>query len=109
VILFTVIVSFIASAFFKKINVYDAFIEGAKEGFSVAINIIPYLVAILVGIGVFRVSGALNIVVEGLGAFFGFLGFQYGFCSGFAGSINDAAQWRRCQGNDGGYSKKRTV
>ncbi|QHT67938.1 spore maturation protein [Rhodocytophaga rosea] len=79
VILFTVIVSFIASAFFKKINVYDAFIEGAKEGFSVAINIIPYLVAILVGIGVFRVSGALNIVVDGLGAFFKFLGFNTDF------------------------------
>jgi spore maturation protein SpmA len=79
VILFTVIVSFIASAFFKKINVYDAFIEGAKEGFTVAINIIPYLVAILVGIGVFRVSGALNIVVDGLGAFFGFLGFNTDF------------------------------
>jgi spore maturation protein SpmA len=76
VILFTVIVSFIASAFLKKINVYDAFIEGAKEGFSVAINIIPYLVAILVGIGVFRVSGALNIIVDGLGVFFGFLGFN---------------------------------
>lgn len=79
VILFTVIVSFIASAFVKKINVYDAFIEGAKEGFSVAINIIPYLVAILVGIGVFRVSGALTLVVDALGAFFGFLGFNTDF------------------------------
>lgn len=79
IILFSVIVSFIASAFFKKINVYDAFIEGAKEGFSVAINIIPYLVAILVGIGVFRVSGALNIMVDGLGAFFSFLGFNTDF------------------------------
>jgi spore maturation protein SpmA len=79
VILFTVIISFIASAFFKKINVYDAFIEGAKEGFTVAVTIIPYLVAILVSIGVFRVSGALNIVVDGLGAFFAFLGFNTDF------------------------------
>lgn len=79
VLLFTVIVSFIASAFLKKINVYEAFIEGAKEGFSVAITIIPYLVAILVAIGVFRASGALDILVNALGAFFGFLGFNTDF------------------------------
>jgi spore maturation protein SpmA len=79
VLLFSVIVSFIASAFLKKINVYETFIEGAKEGFSVAITIIPYLVAILVAIGVFRASGALDIVVNGLGALVGFLGFNTDF------------------------------
>jgi spore maturation protein SpmB len=79
VLLFSVIVSFILSAFLKKINVYDAFIEGAKEGFSVAITIIPYLVAILVAIGVFRASGALDILVNGLGALIGLLGFNTDF------------------------------
>jgi spore maturation protein SpmA len=79
VLLFTVIISFITSAFLKKINVYDAFIEGAKEGFSVAITIIPYLVAILVAIGVFRASGALDILVDGLGAFISLLGFNTDF------------------------------
>lgn len=79
VLLFTVIVSFITSAFLKKINVYEAFIEGAKEGFSVAITIIPYLVAILVAIGVFRAAGALDILVNGLGAFIGLLGFNTDF------------------------------
>jgi spore maturation protein SpmA len=67
VILFSVIVAFIALAWLRKVNVYDAFIEGAKEGFAVAINIIPYLVAMLVAIGVFRASGALDMVVNGIG------------------------------------------
>ncbi len=66
VILFSIIVSFISLALVRKVNVYDAFIEGAKEGFSVAITIIPYLVAILVAIGVFRVSGAMDMVVNAL-------------------------------------------
>ena len=60
VILFTVIISFIGAGVKKKINVYDTFIEGAKEGFKTAVMIIPYLVAILVGIGMFRASGALD-------------------------------------------------
>lgn len=50
----------------RKINVYDAFIDGAKEGFSVAIKIIPYLVAILVAVGVFRAAGAMDILMSGL-------------------------------------------
>ena len=66
-ILFTIIISFIALAWIRKVNVYESFIEGAKEGFSVAVNIIPYLVAMLVAIGVFRASGALDMVVNGLG------------------------------------------
>ncbi|WP_018479303.1 nucleoside recognition domain-containing protein [Pontibacter roseus] len=67
VILFSIIISFIGLALVKKVNVYEAFIEGAKEGFSVAVTIIPYLVAILVAIGVFRTSGALDMLVNGLG------------------------------------------
>ena len=67
VTLFSIIGAFIAMAAWKRINVYDAFIEGAKEGFSVAIRIIPYLIAILVAIGVFRASGTLDLLVAGLG------------------------------------------
>jgi len=62
IILFGVIISFILLAVRKKVNVYEAFIDGAKEGFSIAIKIIPYLVAILVAIGVFRASGAMDIL-----------------------------------------------
>ncbi len=65
-ILFTVIVSFILLALFKKVNVYEAFIEGAKDGFKTAVKIIPYLVAILVAIGVFRASGAMDWLVSGV-------------------------------------------
>ena len=66
VLLMTIIVSFIIAGMRKRINVYDAFIEGAKEGFSTAVRIIPYLVAILVGIGVFRASGAMDMLIGGV-------------------------------------------
>ena len=62
----SIIVTFIGAGLFRKINVYDAFIEGAKEGFSTAVRIIPYLVAILVAVGVFRASGAMDICVDGI-------------------------------------------
>ncbi len=65
-ILFTVIAAFILMAVRKKINVYEAFIEGAKDGFKTAVKIIPYLVAILVAIGVFRASGAMDWLVAGV-------------------------------------------
>ncbi len=65
-IIFGIILLFILLAWRKGVNVYETFIEGAKEGFSVAIKIIPYLVAILVAIGVFRTSGALPILIEGI-------------------------------------------
>ena len=65
-LLFTIICGFIASGLRKRINVYDAFIEGAKEGFQTAITIIPYLVAILVGVGVFRASGAMDFLIDGV-------------------------------------------
>lgn len=63
VLLMTIIISFIVAGMRKRVNVYDAFIEGAKEGFSTAVRIIPYLVAILVGIGVFRASGAMDMLI----------------------------------------------
>lgn len=78
-ILFSFIITFIVKALLKKINVYESFIEGAKEGFFTAVKIIPYLVAILVGIGVFRVSGAMDYIVEGIGALFAWLGFDTEF------------------------------
>lgn len=66
VLLFTVIITFIVAGMRKRINVYDAFIEGAKEGFSTAVRIIPYLIAILVAIGVFRASGAMDWLIGGI-------------------------------------------
>ena len=66
IILFCIILLFILWGLWKRINVYDAFIEGAKEGFSTAVRIIPYLVAFLVGIAVFRASGAMNLLVDDL-------------------------------------------
>lgn len=66
VTLIAVICSFLIMALVRKVNAYEAFIEGAKEGFQVAIRIIPYLVALLVAIGVFRASGALDLLTQGL-------------------------------------------
>ncbi|MBO4549336.1 MAG: hypothetical protein J5733_01280 [Bacteroidaceae bacterium] len=68
VILFSIIIAFISAGVRKKINVYEAFIEGAKGGFETAVRIIPYLVAILVAIGVFRASGAMDYIINGLGS-----------------------------------------
>jgi spore maturation protein SpmB len=73
-ILFSIIVAFIVLGLFKKINVYETFIEGAKEGFNITVRIIPYLVAILVGIGVFRTCGAMDFLVKGIGHLFAALG-----------------------------------
>lgn len=66
VILFSLFTSFIGLALFRKVNVYDSFIEGAKEGFEVSVKIIPYLVAMLVGIAVFRASGTMDYMVAGI-------------------------------------------
>lgn len=65
-ILFGIISLFILAGLIKKINVYDAFIEGAKEGFQTAVRIIPYLVAILVSVGVFRACGAMDLLIQGI-------------------------------------------
>ncbi len=66
ILLMSIICGFILAGVRKKVNVYDAFIEGAKEGFTTAVRIIPYLVAILVGIGVFRASGAMDMLIGGM-------------------------------------------
>ena len=66
IILFTVIIMFIVAGMVARINVYEAFIEGAKDGFSTAVRIIPYLIAILVAIGVFRASGGMDVIMDGI-------------------------------------------
>jgi spore maturation protein SpmA len=73
-ILILVIVVFITLALIKRVNVYDAFVEGAREGFNIAIKIIPFLVAILVAIGIFRASGAMDFIIAGIAKFFEWLG-----------------------------------
>jgi spore maturation protein SpmA len=78
-LLMSIIVIFIVLAFIKKVNVYDAFIEGAKEGFSIAIKIIPFLVAILVAIGIFRASGSMDFIISGITRFFAWLGIDTQF------------------------------
>ncbi len=65
-LIFGVIIAFMVSGLKRRVNLYDSFIEGAKEGFQVAIGIIPYLVAMLVAIGVFRASGAMDLVLDGM-------------------------------------------
>ena len=79
VILFSIILLFIIWGLWKKINVYDAFVEGAKEGFTTAVRIIPYLVAFLVGIAVFRTSGAMDMLVSGIGYIVGLFGADTSF------------------------------
>lgn len=78
-ILFSVIISFVSMAAIRKVNVYNSFIEGAKDGFKVAVGIIPYLIAILVAIGVFRASGAMEFMIDGIGRFVALLGINTEF------------------------------
>lgn len=73
-ILFSIIISFLIKGIMSKINVFEAFIDGAKEGFHTAVRIIPYLIALLVGIGVFRASGAMDFMMDGLKGVVGFIG-----------------------------------
>jgi len=79
VLLFGIIVAFILAGMRKKVNVYEAFIEGAKGGFETAVRIIPYLVAILVAIGVFRASGAMDVLISGIEKGFQFMGINADF------------------------------
>ena len=79
VFLFSIIIAFILMAARKKVNVYESFIDGAKDGFAIAIKIIPYLVAILVAIGVFRASGTMDLVIEGARRFCFFIGVNSDF------------------------------
>jgi len=78
-LLMSVIILFIVLAFIKKVNVYDAFIEGAKEGFNTSIRIIPFLIAILVAIGVFRASGAMDFIITGITNLFAWMGIDTQF------------------------------
>ncbi len=78
-ILFLIIIFFFVLGLRKKINMYDEFLIGAKEGFGVAIKIIPYLVAMLVAIGIFRASGAFDYILAGIAKFFGLFGFDTEF------------------------------
>ena len=82
IMLFSIIISFILVALFKKVNVYDAFIEGAKDGFKVAVTIIPYLVAMLAAIGVFTASGAMDYVLDAFRFLFAHLGMDTRFVDG---------------------------
>lgn len=86
IILMSIIVSFISLGIRKRINIYESFIDGAKEGFQIAIKIIPYLVAILVAIGVFRVSGAMNVLIGGIE----WLVYQLGFDTEFVPALPTA-------------------
>lgn len=79
IILFSIIISFILMAFLKKINVYEAFIDGAKDGFKTAVKIIPYLIAILVGIGVFRASGFMDMSINIMEKIFAYIGLNTEF------------------------------
>jgi len=77
--LLLVIIAFIAGALYKKVNVYEAFIDGAKNGFEVTVKIIPYLVGMLVGIAVFRASGAMDYIINGLAWCIGVIGLNTDF------------------------------
>lgn len=87
VILFLIIIGFIVAGVRKKVNVYEAFVEGAKGGFETAVRIIPYLVAILVAIGVFRASGAMEVIISGAEWIVGSLGFNADFVAALPTAI----------------------
>ncbi|WP_454765244.1 nucleoside recognition domain-containing protein [Cupriavidus campinensis] len=79
VFILSLITLFLVCGAVRRINVYDAFIDGAKEGFGVAVQIIPYLVAVLVAIGLFRASGCMDVLMQGLTASFAWLGLNTDF------------------------------
>lgn len=82
VVIFSLVISFIVAAAWQRINAYEAFIEGAKEGFNIAVMIIPYLVAMLVAIGVFRASGALDLLADAVRTFVVTIGLDDRFVDG---------------------------
>lgn len=79
IFLFLIIIGFILAAMRRRVNVYDAFVEGAKEGFQTAVRIIPYLVAVLVAIGVFRASGAMDMLLDGIASLVAAIGLDTEF------------------------------
>ncbi len=87
VLLFTIIVIFILSGVIKRLNVYDAFIEGAKDGFMTAVKIIPFLIAILVGVAVFRASGAMDFLIDGIAWLVGICGLDSDFVAALPTAI----------------------
>lgn len=82
ILLFGIMCGFVVSGLRARINVYNAFIEGAKDGFGTAVTIIPYLLAMLVGIGIFRASGAMDLITEGLRKLIDFFGGDMKFVEG---------------------------
>lgn len=78
-VIFSILTSFLVLGFVKKINVYEVFIDGAKDGFSTVVSIIPYLVAILVAISAFRSTGCMDYIVNGIGSLFAWMGFNTDF------------------------------
>lgn len=86
-VMLLVIISFIGMAARKRVNVYETFIEGAKEGFGTAVNIIPYLVAMLVAIGVFRASGTLDLLINGFSNLVAYMGIDTDFVSAMPTAI----------------------
>ena len=91
----------IAGAVYKKIDVFDAFIDGAKSGFDTAIRIIPYLVGILVAVSMLRTSGAFDVVINGIKSFFSHAGCRYPVCRRPAYGLNKAIKRWRFPGYDG--------
>lgn len=87
VFLFLIIIGFILAGIRKKVNVYDAFVGGAKEGFTTAVRIIPYLVAILVAIGVFRASGSMDYIINGVATLVGWCGIDSEFVAALPTAI----------------------
>ena len=87
VFLFLIIIGFILAGIRKKVNVYDAFVEGAKEGFTTAVRIIPYLVAILVAIGVLRASGSMDYIINGVATLVGWCGIDSEFVAALPTAI----------------------
>lgn len=87
VFLFLIIIGFIIAGIRKKVNVYDAFVDGAKEGFTTAVRIIPYLVAILVAIGVFRASGSMDYIINGVATLVGWCGIDSEFVAALPTAI----------------------
>lgn len=87
VFLFLIIIGFILAGVRKKVNVYDAFVDGAKEGFTTAVRIIPYLVAILVAIGVFRASGSMDYIINGVATLVGWCGIDSEFVAALPTAI----------------------
>ena len=87
VFLFLIIIGFILAGIRKKVNIYDAFVDGAKEGFTTAVRIIPYLVAILVAIGVFRASGSMDYIINGVATLVGWCGIDSEFVAALPTAI----------------------